>query len=100
MPSSRTLSVIVIAIGLAALLAGVVIDASGHAKRMAGSNLVNQMVVPVATLPPGGRLCEPWTVPADTAALRVRVFTSSPTLPALTAEVLSEIGRASCRERV
>lgn len=89
MPSSRTLSVIVIAVGLAALVAGVVIDASGHAKRMAGSNLVNQMVIPVATLPPGGRLCEPWTVPADTASLRVRIFTSAQTAPALTAEALS-----------
>jgi hypothetical protein len=100
MPSSRKLSLIAIAVGLAALLVGIAIDASGRAERMAGSNLVNQTVgvrdgglvrdvVPVATLPPGGRLCEPWTVPADTAALRYRVFTSSPTLPALTAEVVA-----------
>jgi hypothetical protein len=100
MLSSRKLSVIVVAVGLAALLVGIAIDASGRAERMAGSNLVNQALEvrngglvrdlrPVATLPPGGRLCEPWTVPADTAALRYRVFTSSGAAPALTAEVVA-----------
>jgi len=89
MPSSRKLSVIVIAVGLAALVIGIAIDASGRAQRMAGSNLVNLQPLQVATLPPGGRLCQPWTVPADTAALRYRVYTSEPTLPALTAEIVS-----------
>lgn len=100
MPFTRKLLVIVVAIGLAALLAGVVIDASGSATRMAGSNMVGQNtvvrggkvvrdVLPVAKLPPGGRLCQPWIVPADTAALRVRIYTSARTTPSLAGEILT-----------
>jgi hypothetical protein len=100
MLSTRKLLVIVVAIGLAALLAGVVVDASGSAQRMAGSNLVGQRIVarnggltrdllPVARLPAGSRVCQPWTVPADTAALRVRVFTDAQTAPALDGAIVS-----------
>ena len=100
MPSTRKLSLIVVAVGLAALLVGVAVDASGRAKRMAGSNMVGQAivvrngqlvrdVVRVATLPPGGRLCQVWTVPKDTAAVRVRIFTGAQTAPALTGEIVS-----------
>jgi hypothetical protein len=99
----RKLLVIVVAVGLAALLVGVAIDASGSANRMAGSNLIGQAIVfrngglvrdtlPVATLPPGGRLCQAWTVPAGTRSVRVRTFTSARQLPELRAEIV-ESGR-------
>jgi hypothetical protein len=100
MSVTRKLLIAVVAIGLAALLAGVAIDASGSANRMAGSNLIGQIVVvrdgravrdvqPVAKLPPGARLCQAWTVPADTSAVRVRIFTSAPAAPPLAAEIVS-----------
>jgi hypothetical protein len=101
MPFTRKLLVILVAVGVVALLAGVLIDASGSAQRMAGSNQVGQNVtvrngrtvrdaLPVATLPPGGKLCQPWpAVPADTASLRLRTFESAQTRPSLSGEIVA-----------
>jgi hypothetical protein len=77
----------VVAIGLAALLVGIAVDASGSARRLAGSNLVADVGL-VAQLPPGGKLCQPGLVPGDTAALRLRVDGGARPRPALAAAVL------------
>jgi hypothetical protein len=77
MRTARLSLLIVIGVGLAALLVGIVIDASGSARRQSGSNLWGDPLV-VATLQPGQRLCQPALLPGDTDAVRVRASTGNP----------------------
>jgi len=73
----RILLVTVVVTGLVALLAGILVDASGSAHRQSGSNLVMDRGF-VAVLPPGEGVCQFGFVPADTAGVRVHAVASGP----------------------
>jgi Predicted membrane protein (DUF2142) len=78
---------VVVAIGLVAILSGVIVDASGTAPRLAGSNLLSNAQY-IATVPPHGRLCQPREfLPADTGALQLRMSAFSHPGPPVRAEV-------------
>jgi hypothetical protein len=87
MRSTNTLVAAVVVVGLVAILAGIAIDGSGSAPRLAGSNLLPNSQF-VAAVPPHGRLCQPReSLPGDTGGLRVRIGTYRRPGPALRAQV-------------
>jgi hypothetical protein len=84
---------VVLAVALVLVAGAVILDMSGRAPRIAGTDHTNPVGF-VATIPSGGSVCQPSMVlPPDTGSVEVLVGTYGQSVPALAASFKDPAGR-------